>query len=68
ADHSSQRGVDGAPAHHVGEETLERGARQASRRGQVLVHEPVRQREAEVHHQHGGHEREARASQGDPVS
>ncbi|MFN9940466.1 MAG: hypothetical protein ACK56I_13420, partial [bacterium] len=51
----------------MGKETREGGTRQAGCRGQALVHEPVRQREAEVRHQHGGHEREARAPQGDPV-
>jgi hypothetical protein len=32
-----------------------------------LVHEHIRRREAAVRHQHGGHKREACASQGDPV-
>ncbi len=35
---SGQRGVDGAPAHRLGEEDLERGSGQATCRGQGMVH------------------------------
>jgi hypothetical protein len=51
-----QRGVDGAPAHRLGEEDLERGSGQVACRGQVLVHGRVCQRETAVCHQHGSHE------------
>ncbi len=55
------------PAHHLGEESLERSAGQIACRGQALVHGCVRQRETAVCHQHGSHKRETCTSQGDSI-
>ncbi len=63
---TSQLGDDGAPALYLGEESLERGSRQITWRGQSVVHGGVHGGPAGVRYQRGRHKRAARAAQADP--